>query len=213
MIDELAQAPAQAGASQPDGVRPLWPVSTHAPALVANDDLSIPLVFGAAFSGAECLALRDLHARRPAQLNSLLVPIEDYRHAQTWYLEPEEAAWAFERLAAVGQRANRRYRLEVAAICEPLLLVRYAIGGHFSWHPDTGTGILSMRKISISIQLSDPSDYDGGALEFSNMGEASLARGIGTAIAFPSHFSHRVGPVTRGERWSLVGWIHGPALR
>jgi PKHD-type hydroxylase len=213
MMKELAQADEQAFAAQPDGGRALWPMAADAPALVANDDLSLPLVFGAALSRPECLALRDLHAKRPAQLHSLLVPIEDYRHAQTWYVEPGEAAWAFDRLASVAQRANRRYRLEVAAICEPLLLVRYVTGGHFSWHPDTGLGILSMRKISLSIQLSDPQDYDGGALEFSNVGEASLSRALGTAIAFPSHFSHRVTPVTRGERWSLVGWIHGPALR
>jgi PKHD-type hydroxylase len=178
-----------------------------------NDDLAFPLLFGGACSPAECAALRALHSSRELNLTSLLFPLEDYRRAETWYLHPDEAGWAFERMASIASRANQRYRLDLTAICEPLLLVRYAAEGHFSWHADTGPGILSARKISISIQLSESGDYQGGGLEFSSFGEPSLARGIGTAIAFPSYFSHRVRPVTRGERWALIGWFHGPAFR
>jgi PKHD-type hydroxylase len=178
-----------------------------------NDALSLPLLFARAFSAAECASIRALHARRSPHLDSLQVPIEDYRHAHTWYLERDEVPWVFERLAALASKANAKYRLDLEAMRESLLLVRYRDGGHFSWHADSGAGILSRRKISLSIQLSEPADYEGGALEFSGLGEASLARGVGTAIAFPSFFSHRVAPVTRGERWSLVGWMHGPPFR
>ncbi len=175
--------------------------------------LSLPILFGRAFSAGECDALRALHARRSPNLDSLQVPIEDYRHAHTWYLRRGEAPRAFERLAQLASKANAKYRLDLDVMREPLLLVRYKAGGHFSWHADTGPGILSRRKISVSIQLSEPGDYDGGALEFSGLGEPSLARGLGTAIAFASFLSHRVAPVTRGERWALVGWMHGPPFR
>ena len=54
---------------------------------------------------------------------------------------------------------------------------------------------------SISVQLSDPSDYSGGVLEFPNA-TATTARGA--AIVFPSYTMHKVHPVTRGRRSSLV---------
>jgi PKHD-type hydroxylase len=178
-----------------------------------NDAHGMPLLFARSFSLEECLALRAIHETRPPRLDSLQFPVEDYRHAHTWYIEREEAPWAFSRLAALGDRANGRYRFDINAIEESLLLVRYVERGHFAWHADSGPGILSRRKISLCVQLSLPGDYDGGGLEFSGSGEASLSRGVGTAVAFPAFLSHRVAPVTRGERWSLVGWMNGPPFR
>lgn len=191
----------------------LWPLTPDSRLPRGNDGLVLPLVLARAFDPGECHTLRDLHRNKAANRSSLLIPIEDYRHAETWYLEPDDMSWAFDRLVHLAVKANHRFCLDLAGICESLLLVRYLEGGHFSWHTDTGVGVTSTRKISISIQLSEPKDYEGGALEFSGLGEPSLARGLGTAIAFPSFFSHRVQPVSRGERWSLVGWIHGPAFR
>jgi PKHD-type hydroxylase len=178
-----------------------------------NDTLSVPLLFARSFTPEECLALRSIQDKRPPRLDSLQFPIEDYRHAHTWYIDREEAPWAFSRLAALGDKANGKYRLDITGIEESLLLVRYVERGHFAWHADSGPGILSRRKISLCVQLSQPGDYDGGGLEFSGSGEASLSRGVGTAVAFPAFLSHRVAPVTRGERWSLVGWVHGPPFR
>ena len=71
-----------------------------------------------------------------------------------------------------------------------------------------------LRKISISIQLSRPEDYDGGDLELMYGTEPQkLDRTRGAFIAFPSFMLHRVTPVTRGTRWSLVAWILGTRWR
>jgi PKHD-type hydroxylase len=182
-------------------------------AMADDEDPALPRVFRESLDADECMAVRELHRLRPANRSSLLFPIEDYRRAETWYLSPAEARRAFERMHGIAAAANERYRFDVDAMREPLLLVRYVAGGRFSWHADTGPGIHAHRKISVSIQLSQWQDYDGGGLEFSSIGEPSVARGLGTAIAFPSYLTHRVQPVTGGERWSLVGWLHGPAFR
>ena len=59
----------------------------------------------------------------------------------------------------------------------------YKDGGHFDWHMDVGADKLSLRKLSATIQLSNPDDYDGGELEF--MGQEILApKERGTAIVF-----------------------------
>jgi PKHD-type hydroxylase len=70
------------------------------------------------------------------------------------------------------------------------------------------------RKFSISVQLSDPSDYEGCNLEFQAGNKVETApRTLGAVIAFPSYVLHRVTPCTRGTRKALVAWTTGPKLR
>jgi len=105
---------------------------------------------------------------------------------------------------------------------EGLLVQRYRalgsaapLGDHYDWHVDIGaTGTTRSRKMAIVVQLSDPADYMGGLLEV-NLDGSPVAAPMerGTAIAFPAFAPHRVTPVTVGERYSLVGWMHGPAFR
>jgi len=77
------------------------------------------------------------------------------------------------------------------------------------WHTDFA-GTRPFRKLSVSIQLSDPEDYEGGDLELLYGTEPQkLDRSRGALIVFPSFMLHRVTPVTRGARWSLVAWLLG----
>ena len=71
------------------------------------------------------------------------------------------------------------------------------------------------RKLSFVVQLSDGGDYFGGdlALNYVASPDHRQARGIGTLIVFPSFVPHSVGPLVRGERWSLVSWLSGPQFR
>jgi PKHD-type hydroxylase len=67
------------------------------------------------------------------------------------------------------------------------------------------------RKLSRSLQLTDPSTYEGGTLEFLTGTRPQIApRDRGALIAFPSFGVHRVAPVTAGTRKSLVIWVTGP---
>ena len=89
-----------------------------------------------------------------------------------------------------------------------------ADGGHYDWHMDTGPDQFSRRKISITVQLSDPSEYEGGDLQLKiNSGHQNTPKGFGTVVIFPSYLLHRVTPVTGGLRKSLVLWITGPAFK
>ncbi len=88
--------------------------------------------------------------------------------------------------------------------------------GRYDWHHDIdwnwdGEGD---RKLSVTIQLSDPNDYEGGHFEFGEV-EQPLpeSRDKGTVLVFPSYLQHRVAPVTSGVRKSLVAWFHGPRWR
>ena len=58
------------------------------------------------------------------------------------------------------------------------------------------------RVLSMTLQLSSPSEYDGGELQLA--GHGNLPRHRGTAFVFPSYLPRRVLPVTRGDYWHLV---------
>ena len=92
-------------------------------------------------------------------------------------------------------------------------IAKYEQGGHYDFHTDMRLdGRSSMRKLSVTVQLSESKDYEGGDFEFSeDIGtpDQSLIREKGTIIVFPSFVRHRVKPVTRGTRFSLVGWYEG----
>lgn len=90
-----------------------------------------------------------------------------------------------------------------------------SIAGHYNWHTDMSVMAENeLRKISMSLLLNDPSEYEGGNLLLNVEGSIVVAQEkIGQAIFFPSWMPHCVTPVTKGVRKSLVTWIHGPQLR
>lgn len=69
------------------------------------------------------------------------------------------------------------------------------------------------RKISISILLSEPKDFDGGELLFHEVTNQGIEWQKGSVLCFPSFLQHSVSPVTRGTRKSLVAWFSGPRWR
>lgn len=87
--------------------------------------------------------------------------------------------------------------------------------GEYKWHIDTAQLPDSLiRKLSVSILLSDPNEYEGGKLLINPNGNIVVAEERkGRAVFFPSWMSHCVTPVTRGIRKSLVIWAHGPAFK
>lgn len=88
----------------------------------------------------------------------------------------------------------------------------YSEGEHYNWHVDTIKKKDSIRKLSFSLQLSDPEDYSGGELQFIDEGDKLFfaPKDRGTIIIFDSRIKHRVMKVRSGCRKSLVGWVEGP---
>ena len=69
------------------------------------------------------------------------------------------------------------------------------------------------RKISFPVQLSDPSDYEGVDFGIHNQKLPDWHKEKGTVLVFPSYMLHKVNPVTKGIRRSLVAWFEGPRWR
>jgi SM-20-related protein len=110
-------------------------------------------------------------------------------------------------LADAQPQLAEHFQISVTRFEEPQFL-RYVEGDFFVAHQDGNTPVIrddSMhRRISVSLFLSDPADYAGGALVFRDAGAAPCARG--TLLAFRSELTHEVRPVERGERYTVVTW-------
>jgi len=104
-----------------------------------------------------------------------------------------------------------------------LAVFQYALyggaeGGHFDWHKDYGRDpadpAQEPRKLTISLQLSEASDYEGCDLQLRGGHQIDTApRARGTLIAFPANVLHQVTPIRKGTRRALVAWAVGPEFR
>ena len=110
---------------------------------------------------------------------------------------------------------NNHFGFEGMRLTELAQFTHYLTGGFYEWHTDndvTGKHQPPVRKISMTLLLSDPSTFEGGELEIMAKGKTAKLK-QGQAIFFASWLQHRVKPVTKGERYSLVMWFGGPSFK
>ena len=110
---------------------------------------------------------------------------------------------------------NNHFGFEGMRLTEPGQFTHYLTGGFYNWHMDNdvaGKHQPPVRKISMTLLLSDPSTFEGGELEIMSKGKTAKLK-QGQAIFFASWLQHRVKPVTKGERKSLVMWFGGPSFK
>ena len=117
------------------------------------------------------------------------------------------------------------WKFDIKAV-ESIQLTRYKKGGFCGFHGDGRSDHLSaynlpkneffhgkVRKLSMSIILND--DYEGGGFEFATLNKIYTPDfdKLGSIMVFPSFMMHRVKPVTKGTRYSLVSWFLGPPFK
>jgi len=119
----------------------------------------------------------------------------------------------------IFKQSNSGWEFDITSI-EPLQLTKYvAPDGHYNFHYD-GNGYTRknfddpVRKLSMSCLLNDTNNFDGGVLQMNtSKGINDIEMKKGDVVVFPSYLFHRVTPVTRGERYSLVAWACGKPLK
>ena len=138
------------------------------------------------------------------------------RSELNWLIKDSECAWVFERLAHVVSSLNADYfGFDLTGFGEALQLTNYheARQGNYIWHQDFGSSGMS-RKLSMVLQLSDPSEYEGGELQILNSAKlTSIQKKRGLITVFPAWTLHQVTPVIKGTRQTLVAWVSGPAFK
>lgn len=148
--------------------------------------------------------------------------VPTYRTVETAAV-PHDAKtkWLYERIIERVGWVNRDYfRFSLSGLSEPIGYLKYTAAsegkpaGHYNWHQDFGGGLFATRKLSIVVQLSDPSEYDGCRLQLCNDGPWEVPyTQAGDAIIFPSWTPHCVTAISRGVRRALVIWVAGPQFQ
>ena len=130
-----------------------------------------------------------------------------------WY----ENHWVTSIFSHYFNKANRESWEYDLTYLKGIQITSYTEGDNYNWHCDYGTEEDSnhTRKLSASLLITDPTEFEGGDLEFIDYhGRTIFAPKIkGTMIVFDSRLPHRVTPVTKGKRVSLVAWMMGPKLK
>jgi PKHD-type hydroxylase len=124
--------------------------------------------------------------------------------------------WIYHRLQEVIKTINDQFfNFELTEI-QSLQFTSYDAQekGFYGKHIDMMHRGNGTRKLSLTIQLSDPSDYAGGDLLLHTAENPERPQRVqGTGIFFPGYTLHEVTPVTKGRRYSLVAWVLGPRFK
>jgi PKHD-type hydroxylase len=132
-----------------------------------------------------------------------------------WLYSCDNLDWAFRRVTDIVTNLNERFfKFDLFGMLEGFQFTNYtAPGGKYGRHIDSSVNI-PVRKLSVSIQLTNPEEYEGGELYLylDEEGKA-MDKAQGTLILFPSYTLHEVMPVTKGERNSLVSWVTGKPFK
>ena len=114
------------------------------------------------------------------------------------------------------QKANlNHFGFGDVQITEQAQFTEYPEGGFYDWHMDCDVAMAHeppVRKISMTLLLSPENQFEGGDLELMAPGKRAKLK-QGHAVIFASFINHRVAPVTRGVRQSLVMWFGGTPFR
>lgn len=144
--------------------------------------------------------------------------IHDIRKSRVgWIQNNEDSVWLYDKLGFIARQLNAQfYGFDLFGFVDDLQYTVYTgSGDHYGWHVDRGSDTVAPRKLSMTVQLSAPDEYEGGDLEFMINGDRidRARREQGLVYVFPSFVMHQVTPVTRGTRRSLVVWLSGPKFR
>ena len=174
------------------------------------------------FSPEQCRKIIDCGRRQPPQqaqvgMNKPGGGVDTKKRTTTISWIPfNEMPEMYNDLNRFIQKANlNHFGFDDIQITENAQFTEYPEGGFYDWHMDCDVNMQHeppVRKISMTLLLNDPSEFEGGHLELMAPGKfAELKQGH--AIVFASFLNHRVQPVTKGVRQSLVVWFGGKPFR
>ena len=133
----------------------------------------------------------------------------------SWLYPADDMDWVFRRVTDITLNLNERFfKFDLFGLNEGFQFTNYeAPSGKYGKHVDRQINS-PVRKLSISVQLTNPEEYEGGELYLYDGNEGALMdKTQGTLILFPSYVLHEVMPVTKGERNSLVSWVTGKQFK
>ena len=137
------------------------------------------------------------------------------RHSTISWIPFNKMQPMYDDLIHLIQKINRNhFGFSNVQITEPAQVSEYSKGQFYHWHTDSSIDMVAeppVRKLSMTLLLNDPSKFEGGNLEIAGKNLSPMKQGH--AAIFASFLQHRVTPVTKGVRKSLVVWFSGEPFK
>ena len=187
--------------------------------LKKNDNLTNYYYYANVFTNEELDKIIEI-SKRYDEIDGNVSGQIDYTYRKSkikWLFYNDETKFIYDKIVTIMKDANSKiWNFNITSLVDAIQFAEYSedsegnVSGHYDWHMDFGSNS-STRKLSLSVQLTDDNNYEGGDLELMiHRSIVKAPREKGLCIFFPSYITHRVTNVTKGTRRSLVFWFHGP---
>ena len=167
------------------------------------------------FTKQECEKIIEI-ANKKGLVRGTTTDKTDIRLSEVCWLYPDDnLEFVFRKITDVVLNLNNRFfKFDIFGLSEGLQFTNYkAPSDKYGKHIDRENDFL-IRKLSLSIQLTDPNEYEGGELIlYEDEKGTEMKKEQGTLVLFPSYILHEVKPITKGERNSLVSWVTGKPFK
>jgi len=170
---------------------------------------------GIIFSAEECNTIVE-SCLDDLWLDSRVVGEKELHKSKRQKLKGDPKSFPFENIREITKQANDQvYDFRLLGIIDQDFpqIFRYEEGGYYDWHIDISP-MSTTRKLSFIINLSDPTTYEGGDIEFLNTDTTDAnINDQGSILIFPSFLPYRIHEVTKGKKDIIAGCIHGAVFR
>ena len=170
-----------------------------------------------AFSPEQCEKIIKIGKNKILKRATVFAPeMNKIRNSEiSWLFPDDDLVEVFQKITDIILELNEKFfGFNLSGITEGLQFTNYsAPTGNYGKHVDRALDF-TVRKLSMSIQLSDPTLYRGGDLLLHEGEEGTpMPKEQGTLILFPSYTLHEITPIIEGERNSLVTWLTGEPFK
>tara|TARA_R110000824_G_scaffold280776_1_gene468988 strand:+ start:2044 stop:2640 length:597 start_codon:yes stop_codon:yes gene_type:complete len=172
-----------------------------------------------AFTPRECEQIIEIGSKKNLKKGTVIKSDKNLSHIRdsdlTWLYAADDMGWVFEKVTNIITKLNKKYfQFNLNGLGEGFQFTKYkSPQGKYEKHVDRAFDT-PVRKLSLTIQLSDPSSYEGGELLLHQGSEPTIiSKEQGYLCLFPSYTLHEVKPVLKNERFSLVGWVTGESFK
>ena len=169
-----------------------------------------------AFTKEECEKIVKIGKNKGLTTGTTFSLVNDVRKSNiSWLYPSDDMEWVFRKVTDIVLNLNSRFfQFDLFGVNEGFQFTNYvAPSDKYGKHVDRAINI-PVRKLSVSIQLTNPEEYEGGELKiFDGDKGIVMDKTQGTLIMFPSYVLHEVTPVTKGTRNSLVTWVTGKQFK
>jgi PKHD-type hydroxylase len=173
------------------------------------------------FTPQLCQELIDLSKTLPKEKGTIAAKLEKHqldlkiRKSTVGFIPFDKMKNVYEDINNLIQKINRNnFGFNNVETNQQAQITEYLKDDFYNWHSDIGIDMSTeppVRKLSMTVLLNDPNEFEGGDLQFANKEITPMKQGH--AAIFASFLQHQVTPVTKGVRRSLVMWFGGEPFK